>query len=490
MSADAFESTREVADLIPIPTAEEIRERSKKKKKKKIITTVVIIFALLALCSAGGIFVYQKYGPKSDKGGPDLMKVEPVPVLKGTFENIITGKGKLEAVTSVLVNSELGGTVKTVSVVEGQQVEKGDTLFVTSNPETIELRSSALAAASAAKEANNDANSAYSSAKKELSGAEKDVSSAKSALSQAKASGSQEAISAAQSRLDAAKATEAGAREMVTSAKAGLRTSQLELESARKELTKIDRQINSATVKAPISGTVIGVNIKPGSILAPTMGSETGLPAGAETPTSAIEIADLSSMTMRTSVTERDVVSIQVGQAAQVTFDALPGVTAQAKVVRVAPKATASDPNNFENGLPAGSSGPAKYDVDIQLDNPDPRLRYGMTAQVSITVASEKNVLMISSSSVIRDGEKTFVEVLKTPDALGEPREISISLSSKDMVVVTSGLKEGELINPFPESGVVPQQSSPEDPASSGGASVDIQTQEQEKIEVEASVAK
>jgi multidrug resistance efflux pump len=66
-------------------------------------------------------------------------------------------------------------------------------------------------------------------------------------------------------------------------------------------------------------------------------------------------------------------VNVQTGQAAAITFDALPGVSLSGTVLSVTPKSETK-------------RGDVTYTTKIKIENPDPRLRWGMTAQVNIKV--------------------------------------------------------------------------------------------------------
>jgi multidrug resistance efflux pump len=83
-------------------------------------------------------------------------------------------------------------------------------------------------------------------------------------------------------------------------------------------------------------------------------------------------IADLQSWEVDTDdLSEVDVVNVQPGQAVSLTLDALPGLTLNGAVTAITPRA--------EN-----KRGDVTYTVKIRIDQPDPRLRWGMTAQVDI----------------------------------------------------------------------------------------------------------
>lgn len=439
-------------ELIPIPTADEVRALSKKKKKRKNLVALGLVVVVLII-AVMGIMSLLLPGDKDPKEGG--MGVEPAIVTRGNFEQVVTGEGKLEPVSSVLVNSELGGTVQKVSVTEGQIVKKGDELFTTKNSEITEALTTAKSTFSAASAQVTRASQELSKAKSRVSSAKKELSSAKTELRRAKASNDEARIEEATLAVNnAAQAVEIAQGEQ-SAASAALESAKPGRDAAQAELNKIQDQLSKAKVVAPIDGTVIGVTIKKGSQLAADFSGDSGSPLGAPSTTSAIEIADLSSLVMRTAVSEEEVVLIENGLEAKVSFAALPGVEATAKVIRVAPRANGSVPSPG-TGQDMGVIDPSQnaevtFNVDIEIEDPDPRLKYGMTAEASILVQSLENVFLVAHSALIQEGSKFFVEALdETGNSLGT-REVEVLATDEITAALgDDNLSEGLTVAAFP----------------------------------------
>ena len=132
------------------------------------------------------------------------------------------------------------------------------------------------------------------------------------------------------------------------------------LEQARWSVAQIEQQIQDAELRAPFAGTIGGVDVRAGELVSP------GQPL--------ITLGDLDTLRVETTdLDEIDVVQIQVGQEAAVTFDALPDRVVTGTVTRISPMA--------EPG-----SGGVHYTVVLELKEVDPVLRWGMTAFVDIEV--------------------------------------------------------------------------------------------------------
>lgn len=131
---------------------------------------------------------------------------------------------------------------------------------------------------------------------------------------------------------------------------------QARIKSAQASLSAAQRAIQDAELVAPISGVVVQVNIKP----------DQWAPSGQ----TAIILADTSSWVLETSdLTEKQVPQVRVGQNVHITVQALPDLDLTGKVTSI-------------DGLYEFRGGDVFYTVHIPLDQNDPRLRWGMSADV------------------------------------------------------------------------------------------------------------
>lgn len=159
-------------------------------------------------------------------------------------------------------------------------------------------------------------------------------------------------VRSAQAQLD--KLLSGTRPEQLTQAEANVAAATAALQQQLVALSKLELQ-------APFSGTVAALEVALGEQVIP------GAPV--------LRLADLSQLQVETEdLTELQVVYIQEGDHAQVTFDALPALTVDATVVAIRPYG--------EN-----SSGDIVYRATLALAQPDPRLRWNMTAAVTLTQA-------------------------------------------------------------------------------------------------------
>ena len=144
----------------------------------------------------------------------------------------------------------------------------------------------------------------------------------------------------------------------IESVQANLRLAQAGLDVARAALTAAQDALLLTEIRAPFPGTIAEVSV------------EIGEQAVAGQPV--IAIGDLSAWFIETTdLSELEVVRVGVGDRAELTFEALPGLTLGGTVDRIQPRGVASDGSVF-------------YAVFIEPDSHEPRLRWGMSATVRI----------------------------------------------------------------------------------------------------------
>ncbi|HEX9871805.1 MAG TPA: efflux RND transporter periplasmic adaptor subunit [Candidatus Tectomicrobia bacterium] len=198
-------------------------------------------------------------------------------------------------------------------------------------------------------------------------------------------------LDTAQSNSDTTTAQRNAARAQLDAAEAKLRSAQAQLRSANAQVDKAKAQVSQAQaaleqaqvdldrtiIRSPITGTVISRNVDIGQTVA----------ASLQAPTLFTIAQDLTKMQVDTNVSEADVGNVAVGQAATFTVDAFPTQVFQGTVreIRQAPIIV----QNVVN-----------YNTVIALDNPERKLRPGMTATVSILVARRDQVLKIPKAAL------------------------------------------------------------------------------------------
>jgi len=156
------------------------------------------------------------------------------------------------------------------------------------------------------------------------------------------------------------------------------------------------------------------------------------------TGTAAFRIDDMSSLYVDLPVSEVDINRVQVGQAVELTFDAITDQVYGAKVTGI-------------SAAGAVSGGVATYTVTAELSNADSQVRPGMTVTANIVTQEMNNVLLVPNLSVSSvNGGKVVYEM-----AGGQvsPESVTVRLTSDTQTAVAgANLKAGDVIVTNPAS--------------------------------------
>ena len=163
-------------------------------------------------------------------------------------------------------------------------------------------------------------------------------------------------LRAAQAGVVIATAQRDAAKARLALIKAGAMSQQIDMAKAR--VQQVQAALDEATLVAPFDGTIAEMTINPGELASPGI--------------RLISLGDLTQWEVDTDdLTEKEIVGVEPGAPASITLDALPGVTFKGQVMSITPRSTTK-------------SGNVTYTVKLSIADPDPRLRWGMTASVNI----------------------------------------------------------------------------------------------------------
>ena len=266
---------------------------------------------------------------------------------------------------------------------------------------------------------------AYQSAKTAYESAQKAVSDAQSSYEQAKQNSvaACEAYEQAQSQKESVQeqhdATVEQAQE--TYEKAKLEDQLVKEDDARNQIEQYEEQLEDCTVYASMTGTITALNVEAGGVF---------------TGGSIYEIQDVHNFIVEATVDEYDVVDIEEGQTAYVVTDSLGDEELEGVVTYVSPVGT--------SGQTMGSaSGTASYEIQITINEPQEKLRSGMTASVSIALEESKDALAVPYDCV--QTNEAGESVIYVEDN-GERKEIAVETGIETdyyIEVISDEISEG-----------------------------------------------
>ncbi|MEF8699751.1 MAG: efflux RND transporter periplasmic adaptor subunit [Candidatus Accumulibacter sp. UW20] len=259
---------------------------------------------------------------------------------RGELTQTVSANGTLNPVVLVNVGTQVSGTVTRLYVDFNDKVTKGQAL--------LELDDSLLAAQARQSAAN--------------------VVNVGAALDLSRAT---------EKRMKALFDEEYISRQELEQAVQARRSNEAQLAQAKAAAEKDQVNLHYTTIRSPVSGIVIDRVVDLGQTVA----------ASLQTPT-LIKIAqDLSEMRIDSSFAEADIGSIREGQKVRFTVDAFPDRTFQGQVQQIR-----LNPTTQQNVV--------TYNVRVSLSNPDQILLPGMTAYVSIAVASRDDALLVPNAAL------------------------------------------------------------------------------------------
>lgn len=322
-------------------------------------------------------------------------------VTAGTYTTEVDARGKLEPLSSTVIAPTVDGTIAEVRVSAGQQVNAGDVLLVIDNP---------------------GLDAAVADAARALSAAQEEKRAADRALGQAQ----QEAARPAPVDPETGAALETSPVD-VAAAQDAVNAAQRSVEAAQAALDQANARAAERTVTSPIGGSVVTLNAQVGANLADAASS------GSSGAGPLMQIADLSQMKVTVQVSEEDIAQVAIGQQARLTFPAFDNLTLDGTVNAIASIASGSSDMAYY-----GDGSSVTFAVDVLVPAPDPRLKPGMTAQVSLMTEKLDQVVMVPTMALMTDdGTSYYVQVEVDPETHEtERRDVEVYARNADFAVV------------------------------------------------------
>ncbi|UAX42754.1 efflux RND transporter periplasmic adaptor subunit [Pasteurella canis] len=329
-------------------------------------------------------------------------------VKRGDLKKSVIATGTLTAYQRVEVGAQVSGKIEKIHVKLGQLIQQGDLIAeIDSQTQRNHL---------------NTAQAKLTSYRSQLNAKTVAYDIAKSSYERSKKLYGQKAISLTE--LDDAKNTFAIAQAAIQEITATIKQAEIEVNTAKTNL-------GYTKILSPITGTVISIPVAEGQTVN----------ANQTTPT-IIQVADLSKMQIRPEISEGDITKVKVGMP--IIFSTLSDPQKQYVTVinTIDPALTTLTDNEYSESITNTKA--VYFYANALVDNPDNKLRIGMTTQTEILVTEVKNVLLIPTTTLKPEGNKVFVQLLK--DNQVEKREVIIGLNDELNTEILSGLHEGEKV--------------------------------------------
>src|SRR5256885_3402838 len=321
---------------------------------------------------------------------------------KGEIRDVVEATGMINAVITVQVGSQVSGTIAKLNADFNSRVNKGDIV--------------ALIDPALFKGALLQATADLENAKANLVAAQANLEKAKAGLVQTKADydrtmGLFQSGILSQQQLDVAKANYDSANASVGAAAANITQAEAQISQKEAAVSVAQTNLDYTVIRSPIDGTVVARNVDVGQTVA----------ASLQAPTIFTIAQDLSKMWVYAKTDESDVGNIKVGKPVTFKVDAFPKDTFQGRVSQVRMNATTVQ-------------SVVTYDPIVEFANPELKLFPGMTASVTIPVATVENVLKVPNTAL------RYKPPMSADEILAVYKQYGIDGSGRQVATAGSGV--------------------------------------------------
>lgn len=346
----------------------------------------VLILILIGALGAGGYFFYKGRSPKEKSAERGEKQVATTRVEARDIDFAINVAGEIAPAEQVSVKPEINGRVEVLPVDIGDKVKQGQILFSLDDKELQNRRAASMT----------------------------EVERAQLQLQQSQRNFK---------RSEELQRDKLIPQELYETTKTELELARNAVERAQRDLAVVDEQLTKTIIKAPFDCTVL---TRPVSIGQAVSGSG-GMAGGTEV----LSIADLNQMVINSHVNQADVTRLKVGQQVDVAVEAVAGLKIAAVVDRVAPQAT------IRNSIKG-------FSTRMNIKNIDPRIQPGMTANVTIPVASAAGVAAVPLGAIFFDQNDRYVYV-ENGDKF-ERRDVKLGVADYFFAEIVAGLQVGDVV--------------------------------------------
>jgi HlyD family secretion protein len=353
---------------------------------KKLIIVVVISAAVV-----GGFYGWRYWQAARLAAAPSGRPTTATAELRN-ISFAVNAAGEIAPAEQVSVRPEINGKIEVLGVDIGDLVKKDDLLFKLDDRELQQQRASNLT---------------------DIEKAKLGVEKAERDFKRAQQLRDEKLIS----------------QEVYDDSKTSFELAKNALDRAQKDLAITEERLTRTEVRAPFDCTVLTRPISVGQAVSGSGGFNSG--------TEVLTIANLGALIINAQVNQADVPRLKAGEQVEVTVEAVTGLQVTGSVERISPQATIK--NNIKG-----------YPARILLQNADPRVRPGMTANVKIPVASADNVTAVPLAAVFTEKNPESLEMerfvyVQKGDGF-EKRNVKVGVSDYFFAEIQEGVTQGEMV--------------------------------------------
>jgi RND family efflux transporter MFP subunit len=376
-------------------------------------------------------------GCKSEKEEPPVVTVQAAAAQNADISRVVSAEGVVFPIAQSAITPKINAPVRKFLVTRGQKVRQGQLLAELENRDL-------SAAAMDNRGAYEQADAAYQTSvgatlPQDIQKAELDVVTAQQELdAQQKLHASREDLfkqgALPRKDLDQSAVALAQARSQYETAKKrldglnaigkqqALKSASGQLASAKGKLLGAEAQLSYSQIRSPIDGYITDRPLYPGEM--------------ASTTTPLLTVMDISQIVAKAHIAQSDAVLLRKGDKADIGVAGLSDAGADAKKIAgtVTLISPALDPNS------------TTIEIWVTASNRDQLLRPGMTVQLSITVKTVHDALVVPAAALLNvQGDAAQVMVIDS-QSTAQSRDVKTGIQNGQDVQIVSGIKAGEMV--------------------------------------------
>lgn len=358
---------------------------------------------------------------------PSPATASVAPVTRGDLSSTLTVAGEFQPYQEVDLHAKVSGYIRQINVDIGDRVRVGQVIATLEVPE--------LNAQVAGSEAEvKHSQSEISRAESGVVLAQANYVALHAAYTRLAEAAKQRPGLVAQQELDDALAKDQDAEAKINTAKAELESTKQQLGVSKADRQRVTALQDYSVVTAPFSGVITMRYADVGSLIqAGTTSNTQAMPV--------VKLAQSDVLRLRMPVPEEDVPFIKAGGDVQIKLQST-GRLISGKIVRFTRELATSTRTML---------------VEVDVPNPDLALSSGMTAEATIVLQAQNNVLTIPAGAILKEDGRSYVLLVDSNNKV-QKAPVTIGIQGPDRVQIVEGLTEHQVVIVSGQSNYQPGQ--------------------------------
>ncbi|WP_130422430.1 efflux RND transporter periplasmic adaptor subunit [Edaphobacter modestus] len=337
------------------------------------------------------------------------------PVVRGDLSSTLTVAGEFQPYQEVELHAKVSGYIRRINVDIGDRVRNGQVIATLEVPEL-----TAQVAGSQAEVRHSQSEIARAQSGVALT--EANYAAVHAAYTRLSEASKQRPGLVAEQELDDSRARDLDAQAKINVAKSALEATKEQLGVSQADNQRVQSLKDYSVVTAPFTGVITMRYADVGSLIqAGTASNTQSMPV--------VKVAQSDLLRLRMPVPEEDVPFIKIGGDVSIKLQAT-GKTFTGKIIRFTRELSTSTRTML---------------AEVDVPNPDLTLSTGMTAQTTIVLQAQKNVLTVPAGAVLKGDGRASVLIVDTHNTV-QKVPVTLGIQSPDRIEITQGLSEHQSV--------------------------------------------